>query len=136
MEDSVFDTSDGIDVCTEGVKIANVMHQVKDGGCVFFVDTEGQGDEDVESDIIILTPILLLSKVILFNWMGSMRTEPILNELAIFVEVAKRVSNDSLEDKMTTFGHLNIVLRDYHFTGMYAVSLDLFLFNKSFLINF
>ena len=109
----MFDTSDGIDACTEGVKIASVGHEVANGGCAFFVDTEGQGDKDVESDIILLTPILLLSKVILFNWKGGMQKDRILNELAILVEVANRVSFD----KMTTFEHLIIVFRD-HFKGM------------------
>ena len=113
MGESVFNTSDEGDVCTKGVQIANVMHKVKDEGCVFFVDTEGQGDEDIDSDIL-LTPILLLSKVILFNWKGGMQKNQILNELAILVEVANRVSSNST----STFGHLNIVLRDYHFTGM------------------
>ena len=114
--ESVFNTSDEGDVCTKGVQIANVMHKVKDEGCVFFLDTEGQGDED--SDITLLTPILLLSKVILFNWKGRMQTNQILNELAILVEVANRVSFDSFKDSTSTFGHLIIVFRDYHFTGM------------------
>ena len=115
---SVFNTSDEGDVCTKGVQIANVMHRVKDGGCAFFVNTEGQGDEDVDSDITLLTPILLLSKVILFNWRGGMQKNQILTELAILVEVANRVSSDSFKDNTSKFGHLIIVLRDYHFTGM------------------
>ena len=118
MGESVFNTSDDGDVCTKGVQIANVMHKVKDEGCIFFVDTEGQGDEDIDSDITLLTPILLLSKVILFNWKGGMQTNQILNELAILVEVANRVSFDSFKDSTSTFGHLIIVFRDYHFKGM------------------
>ena len=114
MGESVFNTSDEGDVCTKGVQIANVMRKVEDEGCVFFVDTEGQGDEDIDSDITLLTPILLLSKVILFNWKGGIQKNQILNELAILVEVANRVSSDSTP----TFGHLIIVLRDFHFTGM------------------
>ena len=115
---TVFNTSDEGDVCTKGVEIANMMHPVKDEGCVFFVDTEGQGDEDDQSDITLLTPILLLSKVILFNWKGGRQKNKILEHLAIYIEVAKRVSSNSFEDKTSTFGHLNIVLRDYHFRGM------------------
>ena len=115
---SVFNTSDKGDVCTKGVQIANEIHRVKDRGCVFFVDTEGQGDEDDQSDISLLTPILLLSKVILFNWKGGRQKNKILEHLAIYIEVAKRVSSSSFEDQTSTFGHLNIVLRDYHFRGM------------------
>ena len=69
--ESVFDTANTIDVCTKGVQIAARAHPVANGGCAFFVDTEGQGDEDVDSDITLVTPILLLSKVILFNWKGG-----------------------------------------------------------------
>ena len=117
MGDNVFNTSDTCGACTKGIQIANVMHQVEDGGCVFFVDTEGQGDDDTDSDIILLTPILLLSKVILFNWIGGLQKIRILNELAILVEVANRVLSDSFEDSTSKFGHLIIVLRDFHFTG-------------------
>lgn len=118
MGDSVFNTSNADDVCTKGVQIANVTHQVKNGGCVVFVDTEGQGDEDDQCDITLLTSILLLSKVILFNWKGGMQKNKILNELTILAQVAKRVWSNSVDDNTSKFGHLNIVLRDYHFTGM------------------
>ena len=115
--ESVFDTADTIDVCTKGVQIAARAHPVANGGCAFFVDTEGQGDEDVDSDITLVTPILLLSKVILFNWKGGMQKEEILNKLAILAKVAHHVSSDNFEDNRSTFGHLNIVLRDFHFQG-------------------
>ena len=116
--DSVFRTADTMDVCTKGVQVASVVHEVGDGGCAFFVDTEGQGDEDVDSDITLLTPILLLSKVILFNWKGGLQKNQILNELAILVEVGKCVSSNSFEDDTSKFGHLLIVLRDFHFEGI------------------
>ena len=119
MKDCVFDTSDGIDVCTKGIKIASVGHQVENRGCAFFVDTEGQGDEDVKSDIILLTPVVLLSKVILFNWIGGVQKDTILNELAIFVEVANCVSSKRFEEDRPTFGHLNIVMRDFHLQGIF-----------------
>ena len=88
--------------------------QAVGGGYAFFVDTEGRGNQDDDNDITLLTPILLLSKVILFNWKGGLQIIQILNELAILVEVAKRVSSDSSQ----TFGHLFIVLRDFDFKGM------------------
>ena len=118
MGESVFDTADTIDVCTKGVHIASVKHQVENGGYFFFVDTEGQGDEDVGSDITLLTPILLLSKVILFNWKGGVQKNQILNELAILAKAANCVSSKCFKDNKSTFGHLNIVLRDFHFKGM------------------
>ncbi len=117
--DSVFRTTDTIGVCTKGVQIGSVVHEVGKGGCAFFVDTEGQGDEDVDSDTTLLTPILLLSKVVLFNWKGGLQKNQILNELAILVEVGNCVSSNSLEDDTSKFGHLHIVLRDFHFQGMW-----------------
>ena len=125
----MFDTSDTIDVCTKGIKIASVGHQIANRGCAFFVDTEGQGDEDVKSDIILLTPILLLSKVILFNWKGGVQKDTILNELAIFVEVANYVSSKRFEKDRPTFGHLNIVMRDFQLQGIFHRSLIQFILN-------
>ena len=113
MGNSVFDVSHEMNACTIGVNVATVGQEVE-GGYAFFVDTEGRGNQDDDNDITLLTPILLLSKVILFNWKGGLQIVQILNELAILVEVAKRVSSDSSQ----TFGHLFIVLRDFHFTGM------------------
>ncbi|XP_028396210.1 uncharacterized protein LOC114520181 [Dendronephthya gigantea] len=113
--DKVFPSSNQIDVCTKGVHVASVMHRIENSGCAFFVDTEGQGDEGIESDATLLTPILLLSKVILFNWKGGLQKNNILNELGLLVEVASRVSSNSLE--RPKFGHLHIVLRDFHFEG-------------------
>ena len=116
--DSVFGTADTIGVCTKGIQVASVAHEVENGGGAFFVDTEGQGDEDVDSDTTLLTPILLLSKVILFNWKGGLQKNQILNELAILVEVGNCVSSNSFENDTSKFGHLHIVLRDFHFQGM------------------
>jgi hypothetical protein len=118
LGNSVFRTSDNIGVCTKGVQIANVVHEVGNAGCGFFVDTEGQGDEDVDSDTTLLTPIILLSKVILFNWKGGLQKNQILHELAILVEVGNCVSSNSFEAGTSKFGHLHIVLRDFHFRGM------------------
>ena len=116
--DNTFRTADSLDVCTKGVQVASVGQEVGNEGCAFFVDTEGQGDEDVDSDTTLLTPILLLSKVILFNWKGGLQKTQILNELAILVEVGKRVSSNSFEEDKSKFGHLHIVLRDFHFEGI------------------
>lgn len=37
---------------------------------VGFVDAEGQGDKDVSYDANLICPILLASKVVIFNWKG------------------------------------------------------------------
>ena len=94
------------------------MYSESNTSCALFVDTEGQGDEDVDSDTTLLTPVLLLSKVILFNWKGGLQRNMILDELAIVVEVGNCVSSKSSSNfNGKTFGHLRIVLRDFHFKG-------------------
>ena len=117
LGNNAFHTTDSLGVCTKGIQVASVVSEVGDGGCAFFVDTEGQGDEDVDSDATLLTPILLLSKVILFNWKGGLQKSKILDELAILVEVANCVSSNSFEEDTPIFGHLHIILRDFHFQG-------------------
>ncbi|XP_028397313.1 uncharacterized protein LOC114521096 [Dendronephthya gigantea] len=115
--DSVFPSADTLGVCTKGIQVSNVGFKVGNAGFAFFVDTEGQGDEGIESDATLLTPIILLSKVILFNWKGGLQKNQILNELALLVEVANCVSSKSFEEDKPKFGHLHIVLRDFHFEG-------------------
>ena len=117
----MFGTADTMDVCTKGVQIANIPCKVGSEGSALFVDTEGQGDKDVDSDTTLLTPIVLLSKVILFNWKGGMQKNQILNQLALLVEVGDCVSSNSFKDGKKKFGHLHIVLRDFHFKGMLQV---------------
>ena len=117
----MFGTADTMHVCTKGVQVANFFHEVGSEGSALFVDTEGQGDEDVDSDTTLLTPIVLLSKVILFNWKGGMQKNQILNELALLVEVGDCVSSNSFKDGKSKFGHLHVVLRDFHFKGMLEV---------------
>ena len=118
LGNSVFRTTDNIGVCTKGVQIATVAHEVGNGGCALFVDTEGQGDEDVDSDTTLLTPVILLSKVILYNWKGGLQRNQNLNELAILVKVGNCVSDNNFEGGASKFGHLHIVLRDSRFQGM------------------
>ncbi|XP_028397315.1 uncharacterized protein LOC114521097 isoform X2 [Dendronephthya gigantea] len=115
--DSVFPSADTMGVCTKGIQVSNVGYEVGNAGFAFIVDTEGQGDEGIESDATLLTPIILLSKVILFNWKGGLQKNQILNELALLVEVANCVSSNSFEEDKSKFGHLHIVLRDFHFEG-------------------
>ena len=49
---------------------------------VGFVDVEGQGDQSEAYDALLVTPLLLLSKVILFNWKGGVEKTSMLKLLA------------------------------------------------------
>ena len=129
--EDVFGTADTMGTCTSGVEVANVVHRVGNKGCALFVDTEGQGDNDVESDATLLTPVLLLSKVVLFNWKGGLQKNQILNELAVLVEVGNCVSSNSFDKGKPKFGHLHIVLRDFHFQGTLERKINLSLIHLS-----
>jgi hypothetical protein len=37
---------------------------------VGFIDVEGSGDKTGHYDLVLVTPILMASKVVFFNWMG------------------------------------------------------------------
>jgi hypothetical protein len=42
--------------------------------CIAFADVEGAGDQAVEGyDMRLFCPILLVSRVVIFNWMGGLR---------------------------------------------------------------
>ena len=50
---------------------------------VGFVDVEGQGVEGVEYDTKLVTPALLFSKVLLFNWRGAPKPDAMLDMLGV-----------------------------------------------------
>ena len=91
---------------------------------VAFVDVEGQGDQSVERDVALALPILLTSKVVLFNWKGGPQVNSMLNNLATLVTAARRVAmeeemaNPAAEgDFVGLFGHLHVVMRDQELVG-------------------
>lgn len=90
---------------------------------VALVDVEGQGDKEENLDVCLALPILLTSKVVLFNWRGGFQKEKILTSLALLRTAAHRVATDMDSDEDSDsdddsnsnrrFGHLIVVLRDY-----------------------
>lgn len=92
---------------------------------VALVDVEGQGDRSMDLDVTLALPILLTSKVVLFNWKGGFRMTTILNKLALLAKAAQRVAlavgNEERSIRTASgaaeppklFGHLHIVLRDW-----------------------
>jgi hypothetical protein len=65
-------------------------------------------------DVMLLSPLLLLSKVVIFNWMGRPERDTILNQLGSLATVARSVNIEKSRDPRNTkiFGNLHIVLRD------------------------
>eukprot|EP00937_MAST-01D_sp_MAST-1D-sp2_P003748 g3748.t1 len=94
---------------------------------VGFVDVEGQGVEDVTYDALLVTPALLLSKVLIFNWKGAPQQDSILNLLGVLATAAQSVelpaeggadegsSSDGETQDENIFGHLHVVFRDWSF---------------------
>ena len=65
---------------------------------VGFVDVEGQGVEGVEYDTKLVTPALLFSKVLLFNWKGAPQPDMILDMLGVLAEAAESINLAGGED--------------------------------------
>ncbi|CAN0417639.1 unnamed protein product [Pylaiella littoralis] len=74
-----------------------------------FVDVEGQGDKHITYEIKLAIPLLLLSKVVLFNWSGLPNKTTMLNSLGTMREAATTIDRSQRKD---VFGHLIVLLRD------------------------
>lgn len=82
---------------------------------VGFVDAEGQGDRDTKYDSKLVSPVLLMSKVVLFNWKAGVLKDEIINRLACIAMAANGIDTEEREQGGQVFGHLHIVFRDWNF---------------------
>jgi hypothetical protein len=103
--EELFRISNADTPCTEGVDISSHFMDLGDfsalNGCprlqcihritVGFVDAEGQGDRDMAYDTVLVSPVLLTSKVVVFNWKGGVERDTILNKLGVLAWAAKRI---------------------------------------------
>jgi hypothetical protein len=80
---------------------------------VGFVDVEGQGDKGVVYDTQLVSPLLCVSKAVLYNWIGRPAKDSILTKLRCLADAAKKISPAGLPDGQKLFGHLHLVLRDF-----------------------
>ena len=125
-ESDIFKISNSKDPCTQGIDISATSKTLAEfsgngsssrggGGSdirIGFVDAEGQGDRDVSYDAQLVCPILLASKVVLFNWKGDLQRDDLLKTLGIMEQAAQNVNSEQKGSK-ATFGHLHIVFRDW-----------------------
>lgn len=100
---------------------------------VGFVDAEGQGDRDITcalrsvglcvwvlmadqsfisttqlaDDSRLVSPVLLTSKVVIFNWKDSLQADRILNLLAVLARAAQGIELAD-GDSVKVFGHLHL----------------------------
>lgn len=90
------------------------------GGCdsagvgkIAFVDVEGQGDKGVDYDVMLTAPLLLVSKVVIFNGRGKMAKDEMLNKLGVLAEAVRKIKPEgNAKGDYRIFGHLHIILRD------------------------
>ena len=97
------------------------------GPRVAFVDAEGQGDRDVNYDARLASPVLVSSRVVIFNWKDALQRDRIIQALGVVVKAAANVDVGSGTDGggarggggggggARKFGHLHIVFRDWTF---------------------
>jgi hypothetical protein len=128
--EDLFKISNSREPCTQGVDISSHLMPLDnfaalDGGSgvksnnatVGFVDAEGQGDRDVTYDSRLVSPVLLSSKCVIFNWKDTLQKDRILNLLAVITMAAAGInqesSGSSADEKV--FAHLHIVFRDWNF---------------------
>ena len=79
---------------------------------VVFADMEGQGDRGMQYDVHLMTPILLVSKLIVLNVVcpTGPSKENVLNRLHVMMHASKKCSSQC--DRERLFGNLHVVLRD------------------------
>ena len=100
-----------------------------------YVDVEGLGDKGKAYDVHLIAPLLLVSKVLIYNWKGAPNKHVMLDSLHTLGEAAQRVNNTQSAAAAASaatadggdgggggagggpiFGHLVVVLRDWHTT--------------------
>ncbi|GMF09820.1 unnamed protein product [Phytophthora lilii] len=121
-QQDLFKISNLREPCTQGVDLSGhfvplsrfsgfngcppVTPKASKGIHVGFVDAEGQGDRDITYDSRLVSPVLLSSKVVIFNWKDSLQADRMLNLLAVLARAAQGIE---LADGANTkvFGHLH-----------------------------
>jgi len=139
---SAFKVVNSSEPCTRGVDISSYVAKrttiaskigLMDGEDkasdmnVGFVDVEGQGAEDGTYDTMLALPLLLTSKVVLFNHKGAPTVTDMLSKLGVLARAADYIEladeNHAEEEEKEEepgkkkFGHLHVVFRDFSFEG-------------------
>ena len=105
--DILLDVPAGV-VCGDGASVAGAPQ------CAL-VDVEGQGEEGATYDLALFLPVLMVSKVVLFNLSSrSLQPAETLDGLTRLVQAADRLA--STGSTAPKFGHLVLVHRDMQFT--------------------
>lgn len=114
-----FTVSDSPSPCTEGVDVSRSVVTLNEfnRSCgqfdvqqIAFADVEGQGACSAQHDLLQVVPIMLLSNVLIFNWLGLPNVATILDSLALLCEAAAQVMDAGSINSAA--GNLVVVLRD------------------------
>ena len=116
---SLFGVDHNIHSFTTGVDIAPRFYPLSevdsaaaaDAPRLLFCDCEGQDNHNMSFDLKLVTPLLLVAKVVIMNVLcgAGPPKEKILSRLQLMVHAAKQIERSA---RAAIFGHLHLVLRD------------------------
>jgi len=100
---------------------AKFLCRLDSDGLVGFVDVEGQGAEDGTYDTLLALPLLVTSKIVLFNHKGAPTVSHMLSQLGVLARAAEYIdlgeAGSNKKGKKKPFGHLHVMFRDFSFEG-------------------
>ncbi|KAI0137610.1 Aerolysin toxin-domain-containing protein [Hypoxylon sp. NC0597] len=123
----LFNTASGSESCTKGIDLGNKVMTLEDfsttNGCekvvpeasdqkIAFIDTEGQGDAGDKYDVILFTPAILCSRIIIFNT-TTVAKDTVLNNLHMMTLAADKLDFGNETGSGAKFGELIIMVNKY-----------------------
>ncbi|CAN0040095.1 unnamed protein product, partial [Phaeothamnion confervicola] len=123
-----FTVSGSADPCTQGVDVSSTIFGLQDflhaggadtpansgqhdqtGPLIGFVDAEGSGDRHESYELKLVTPVIIVSRVVVYNWKGLPNRATMLSSLAVLAMAAAAVDDS---ERSNAFGCLVILCRD------------------------
>ncbi|XDG03864.1 hypothetical protein ABKA04_003479 [Annulohypoxylon sp. FPYF3050] len=123
----LFNTASGSQSCTKGIDLGNKVMTLEGfstiNNCekvvpeasnqkIAFIDTEGQGDAGDQYDIILFTPAILCSKIIIFNT-TTVAKDTVLTNLHMMTLAADKLDFGDKTNPGAKFGELVIMVNKY-----------------------
>lgn len=107
QQDGLFRSRSGVMPCTQGVEMQRASLC---GGTLCFADCEGSGDRDIKSDVALATPLMVVSQILILNWLGQPQASKIRSQLHLLCSAASNIV--ARDPTSPILGHLHIVFRD------------------------
>ena len=112
VDHNIHSFTTGVDIAPRFYSLSEVDGAVPaDAPRLLFCDCEGQDNHNMSFDLKLVTPLLLVCKVVIMNVLcgAGPPKEKILSRLQLMVHAAKQVERS---ERDAVFGHLHLVLRD------------------------